>query len=117
LPTTCKVTARCWMVSSPFARGRTLVPGRIEIVPYRDVVVIAYEAAVLAIEESLQPRWLRRKYYDDQFVGIVEDKVVVRRELREPWFIRIADGHVQGSRSGDRPIDLPAEPGVYWLRE
>lgn len=66
-----------------------------EFIQQQDAIVIIYESGVLMIDEALQIRWHKRKYFNDDLAAVEGTTLKFIRDGQEAWFMRLEDGTTQ----------------------
>jgi hypothetical protein len=71
--------------------------GRLDVLRYQNLAVIVYEIGILAIDDGLRPRWLKRKYMGEEEMAIEGDLLVLRTRFHKPVMHRLTDGELLSS--------------------
>jgi hypothetical protein len=77
-----------------------------KILPCGELLIMIYEAGVLAIDGSLRPLWHKRKYFNDVFAGFENGELKLIRDQPVTICIRISDGETSGAPDARSPDDL-----------
>lgn len=79
--------------------------GNLDVLRHRNMAVIVYEVGILAIDDDLRPRWLKRKYLSRYEIAIEDDLLILRQGSIKPVIHRLTDGELLSSPRNYSPCD------------